>query len=74
MAAGVKVTESVWPAPPPSTVPPGGVYANVPATSAVAFNCVASSGVPALMSAGFGHVMSGVALSTVIATVAVAGL
>ena len=44
----------------------------MPATFAVAFNCVALSGVPEEMSAGFAQVMIGVAFSTVIATVAVA--
>jgi hypothetical protein len=49
-------------------VPLDGEYANVPATFAVAFNCVALSGVPDAMSAGVAHVKGSVAFSTVIVT------
>ena len=44
----------------------------LPATFAVAFNCVALNAVPEEISAGFAQVMIGVAFRTVIATVAVA--
>ena len=48
VSAGVKVTESVWPAPAASSVPLYGAYTNVPATpaGAVAFSCAPVSTVP----------------------------
>ena len=52
-------------------VPAAGVYANVPPTEAVAFNCVADSVVPKGMLAGLFQVITGVAWVTVICTVLV---
>ena len=67
---GVKVADKVC-VPIDSTVPLGGVYAKLPATFADAFSCVASSGVPATIGAGTGHVMIGVAFAVgVISTAA----
>src|SRR5262245_1207050 len=71
-SVGVNVTDSVWFAPAFRTVPAIGAYANVPGVPAVAFNCVALSAVPWVMSAGFAQVMAGVAFSTLIVTVLVA--
>ena len=45
-SVGVNVVDSVWLAPADSTVPAGGVYANVPGADEVAFSCVPSSAVP----------------------------
>src|SRR4051812_645980 len=45
-SVGVKVTESVWPAPALSTLLAAGEYTNVPGTLAVALSCVAPSAVP----------------------------
>src|SRR5678815_3707638 len=67
----VNVTDNVCAIPAPRMVPAAGQYANVPGTLAVAVNCVALRAVPVVMSAGFAHVMTGVALSTVSDTVAV---
>jgi hypothetical protein len=66
----VNVTDNVCAAPVDSTVPAAGVYANVPGTDAVAFNWEAPSGVPKVMPAGGTHVIVGVALVTVIGTLA----
>src|SRR5882672_3495263 len=71
-SVGVKVTDNVCAAPALRTVPAAGVYTNVPGTLAVAFNCVAPSGVPNVIAAGALHVIVGVAFPTVIATLAVA--
>jgi len=43
---------------------------NLPSTDATAFSCAALSLVPYVMSAGFGQVMTGMALATVSETVA----
>jgi hypothetical protein len=59
------------------TVPATGVYANVPATFAVAFNCAAPSVVPTATAAGVAHVITGVCFDdafTVSVTFAVAAL
>jgi hypothetical protein len=45
---------------PVSTVPAAGLYAKVPATLAVAFNCVALKTVPATTDAGVAQVIVGV--------------
>src|SRR5262245_21846902 len=73
-SVGVNVTDSVWFAPALSTAPASGVYTKVPVIPppAVAFSCVAPSAVPKVMSAGFAHVMTGVAFKTLIETVLVA--
>ena len=75
---GVNVTKSVW-VPAVSTVPAGGLYTNVPATLAVASNCVELRAVELVIAAGAAHVMVGVvaggvveASSTVMLTEAVA--
>ena len=58
-SAGVNVAVSVW-APTESTVPAAGWYTTVPATLAVAFNCVAPSGAPWVSGAGDAHERTGV--------------
>ena len=72
MSVGVNVTESVCPAPTGSTVPAAGVYTNVPATLAVAFNCVPLSAVPKVMLAGAAHVIVGVVFPVPAATISTA--
>src|SRR5438045_9593019 len=74
VSAGVKATERVCPAPALRMVPLAGLYTKLPGTLAVAFNCAPPSAVPDVMLAGFAHVMVGVALVTVIGTLAVAGV
>ena len=46
------------------TDPAAGMYVKVPATEAVASNCVTESAVPAAMLAGDDHVMTGTAWVT----------
>ena len=70
----MNVTDSVCPAPAVNTTPAAGVYTNVPGTLAVAFSCVALSAVPYAIAVSVGHVIVGVALSTVMSTVAVAAV
>ena len=62
ISVGVKFTDNTWLEPVFNIVPADGVYANVPATLAVAFSCVADKGVPYTMGAGVFHVTVGVAL------------
>lgn len=62
VSVGVNVTESVC-VPAASTVPAGGLYANVPATLAVASNCGAPRGVGFVIAAGCGQVIVGVAFA-----------
>ena len=69
-AVGVNVVDRVC-IPTVNTVPATGLYANVPGTLAVAFNCVPPSNVPWTTDAGLAHVIVGVALVTSIVTVAV---
>ena len=45
--------------------PAAGVYTKLPGTEAVALSCVPLSAVPYVMSAGFAHVIIGVAFVTV---------
>src|SRR5467141_1573134 len=71
-SVGVNVADRTCAAPALRTVPAAGVYTNVPDTFAVAFNCVAPSGVPNVIAAGALHVIVGVAFPTAIATLAVA--
>ena len=59
----MKVTES-GSVPGAGTVPAVGLYVKVPATEAVASNCVAESAVPAEMLAGAAHVITGTAWVT----------
>ena len=56
---GVKSTERVS-VPAAGIAPAAGVYANVPCTLAVAFNCVALNAVPAVIGAGVAQVIVGV--------------
>ena len=72
VSVGVKVTCNAWLAPKLSTVPAAGLYAVVPATKPVAFNCIALKAVPYVMSSGVAHVMVDVAWFTLIDTVPVA--
>jgi len=71
-SVGVNVADSTCAAPALRTVPAAGVYTNVPGTLAVAFNCVAPSGVLNVIASGALHVIVGAAFPTAIATVAVA--
>jgi hypothetical protein len=57
---GLKVTESVS-VPAAGTDPAGGRYVKVPATEAVASNCVADSAVPYAIDAAAAHVITGTA-------------
>ena len=54
-------------------VPSGGVYTNVPSTSAVAFSCVLSIAVPKSIAAGSLQSITGSALNTLMNTVALFG-
>lgn len=63
MSVGVKVTESVS-VPAAGTVPTAGLYVKVPATDAVASNCVVDSAVPYEIAAGAAHVITGAAWVT----------
>jgi len=72
LSVGVNVTDKDCAAPAGNTVPAAGVYAKVPGTLAVAFNCVALSGVPYVIAEGAFQVIVGVALTTVIVRLAVA--
>jgi hypothetical protein len=74
VSVGVNVTLSVCAPVALSTVPAAGVYANVPSTFAVAFNCAAPSVSPTAAAAGVAHVITGVSLVTVIVTFSVAVL
>ena len=69
---GVKVTLRLCPAPTPRSVPKPGVYAKVPATSAVALSWVADSAVSFLIAAGLLQVMTGVIRITSMVTLLVA--
>ena len=56
----MNVTFNVW-GPTAKTVPAAGVYAKVPDTEAVAFNCVALNAVPYVIAAGGAQVITGAA-------------
>ena len=61
VSAGVKVTDRICAGATGRVAPAAGVNTNVPGTLAVAFNCAGPSGVPKTISAGAGHVMTGIA-------------
>ena len=66
MSFGVNVTVSDCAVPAGSTVPAAGAYTNVPATSAVAFNCAPPSGVLKTIAAGIGHVICGASFGVMV--------
>jgi hypothetical protein len=59
VSVGVNVADRISLPPTGSTVPSGGVYANVPGALAVAFNWIELSGVPTTIPAGAVHVIVG---------------
>ena len=68
----MKVTVSGWLAPAVKTVPAAGEYVKTPGTEAVASSWAAPRMVPAMMSAGWGQAIVGVACATLIIAVALA--
>jgi len=60
VSVGVNVTLNICVPAVLITVPAAGLYANVPATFAVAFNCAELKAVPAITAAGVAHVITGV--------------